>query len=207
MSGSNRTPELPDIIRAMVGSARSNMFAGWMPARVESFDAAKMKASVQLLIEEPYTDETGSGFKPVPVINEVPVMTLGDGSGIRIEVTLAKGDYVLVIFGARSVDEWLQQGGLVQPRDTRDHDVNDAICFPGLFDFSHVKKPNARIKFTNSQIQAGGSSALALVSELNALRLAFNAHVHTSASPGNPTTVPTTLVGAAYSGTGVLKGG
>lgn len=62
------------------------------------------------------------------------------------------------------------------------------------------------------EIRTPGGTALALptLADHNALRAAFNAHVHTSASPGNPTSIPvpgpTPLIPVASpSGTTVLK--
>ncbi len=176
-----------------------------MPGRIETYDSAKCKASIQILIEDITTNEIGERIaKPLPIITDVPVQTLGDGFGMRIELPLAKGDYVTVLFASRSVDRWLAHGGLVDPGDERDHDLSDAVAIPGLFDFAHVKKPVAKIKFTSNQVQIGGTDALALLSELNSLRSTFNTHVHPA--PGGTTSATGTTV-SSFTGTNVLKGG
>jgi hypothetical protein len=204
--GSNRHPDLSEIIANALRASRKNMFGGWLPGRIESYDSTKNKAAIQLLILDEVAIEGGGTRKePLPIINEVPVLTFADHYGIRVELTIQKGDYVTVMFAARSVDRWLQRGGMVDPGDDRDHDLNDAIAMPGLFDFAHVTKPTAKITFTATEVQAGGSSALALHDELVALRNWAVAHVHQDPASGF-TGVPTALAPTS-TGTEVLKGG
>jgi hypothetical protein len=202
-------PDFTDIVGAMIASNRKTMFGGWLPGRIETYDPTRNKASVQLLLLETNELEGGTEeLKPIAIINDVPVVTIGDHYGVRIEVTLQKGDLVTVFFASRSVDRWLQRGGMIDPGDERDHDLNDALALPGLFSFNAVTKPTAKIKFTSSQVQIGGTSALALAAELNSLRSTFNSHVHGGVNTGGGTSaVPTSPVGSSYPGTDVLKGG
>lgn len=220
---SDRYPTLATVLKRAIASERRTMFGGWMPGRIETYDPTKNKASVQLLLLEPFETESGEKrTEALPIITEVPVMTFGDGTGIRIDLPeLKRGDYVLVLFGARSVDRWVQIGGMVDPGDARDHDMNDAVCLPGLFDFGHVNKPAARITFTSSQVQAGGTSSLALLSELASLVSKMHTilsalKVYTAGIQGvaDPTDVFTTTFNGvvttndptAPTGTTVLKG-
>lgn len=210
--GSMRAPDLTEIVAAMIRANRKTMFGGWLPGRIETYDSTLCKASIQLLLLEPRTKENGDVVKePIAIINEVPVVTMADHYGIRMELALQKGDYVTVFFSSRNVDRWLQRGGMIDPDDERDHDLNDAIAMPGIFDFAHVTKPTAKIKFTQTQVQIGGTAALALASELSALRSAFINHVHPvpgiTAGTAATTSSVTATVPAAVSGTAVLKGG
>lgn len=210
--GSNRAPDLTEIVAAMIRSNRKTMFGGWLPGRIETFDSTKNKASIQLLLLEPRTKENGDVVKePIAIINEVPVVTIADHYGIRMELALQPGDYVTVFFSSRSVDRWLQQGGMIDPDDERDHDLNDAIAMPGIFDFAHVTKPTAKIKFTATEVQIGGTSALALQTEVAAIRDALHNHFHLYIPPGSGGGAPIATTGnpsvPAPIGTNVLKGG
>jgi hypothetical protein len=197
-------PDLTDIVAAMIAANRKSMFGGWLPGRIETYDAAKCKASIQILLLEPRTMESGAVMnEPIAIINEVPVLTIADHHGIRMELALEKGDLVTVLFASRSVDRWLQRGGMIEPGDERDHDLNDAIAVPGLFTFNNVRKPTAKIKFTQTTVEIGGDSALVTRDE-------FLNHTHATAATGTPS--PPIIGGTAgsavtFPGTSILKGG
>ena len=203
--GSNRSPDLTEIIEEMITSNRKSMFGGWLPGRIESFDSSKSKASIQILLLETVENESGTVKRPVAVINEVPVLTFNDHHGLRVELDLQKGDTVMVCFAARDTDRWRQRGGMIDPANDRDHDLNDAVAIPMLFDFAHVKKPTAKIKFTQSAVEIGGTSALAKASDLTALKNAIS-----SADTTTVATFKAAILAALTSWpnpTSVIKGG
>jgi hypothetical protein len=185
--GSNREPDFVEIVEMMISSSRRSMFGGWLPGRIATYDATKCKASIQILLLETKENEGAAPTKqPVAIINEVPVMTFSDHHGIRVELALQKGDTVMVCFAARSIDRWKQRGGMIDPGDDRDHDLNDAVAIPMLFDFAHVTKPTAKVKFTATEVQAGGTSALAKSDALSAITTALDA-ASLAIAFGNPT--------------------
>lgn len=106
------------------------------PGQVVSYDYKTQKASVQPTINRKYKDGQVS---PYPVINNVPVIFPRSG-GASMTFPVKPGDTVLLVFAARSIDDWLQRGGKVDQSDTRMHSINDAIAIPGLLPLAPAVK-------------------------------------------------------------------
>lgn len=190
------------------------------PARIESYDATTQSCSVQPLIYDGELDEDGvRQVARLPVITNVPVMHLG-GNGFQITVPVAVGDTVLILFTDRSLDRWLSRGGEVDPGTDQTHHMSDAIAIPGLRDFAHALSTAptdririgygsaaAKIDITATEIQAGGTAALALKSDLDTFRTVFNAHIHSGVTTGPGSSAISTTLLSAPTGTSVLKGG
>ena len=201
------TPDLATVIRAAIsGQLKGARVA--LPARVETYDANTQQVTAQPLVYDGYLDETGKRqSERLPVIAGVPVLFPG-GGGFRVTFPIVAGDTVLLVFASSSLEKWLSLGGEVDPVDDRRHHISDGIAIPGLHDFAHPlasaptstmsmgKDGGPTIEISGSTIQAGGSSALMLVSD-------FMSHVHVAPSGGGPTAVPSVTV----TGTAVLKGG
>lgn len=190
-----------------------------LPARVETYDAATQQVSVQPLIQDGYTDESGERqAERLPVIPHVPVVFPGAG-GFRVTFPIAVGDTVLVVFSSSSLDQWLALGGEVDPKDDRRHDLSDAIAIPGLRDFAHAlsSAPTSTMSIgkdggptieIGADIQAGGSSELALNSDVAAIVSAISGAA-VAAGDGGATfkaNIMSALTGIPV-GTTVLKGG
>lgn len=127
----NTTPDLRDVLAAFLGGERNDINVA-MPGRVESYDAATQRASVQPLIQAARVDEDGDRIsETLPVVHEVPVVFPGCGA-YSITFPIAKGDGVLLVFSQGALDRWLDRGGIVDPEDDRRHSINDAIAIPGL---------------------------------------------------------------------------
>jgi hypothetical protein len=214
------TPTFTDALVDLIDNRTSSIRVA-LPARVESYDATKQAVDVQPLVYDGYYDATNTRqTERLPVVTDVPVVFPGAG-GFRVTFPVAKGDTVLLVFTSSSIDKWLVLGGEVDPQDDRRHHLSDAIAIPGLRDFAHplgnaptstlsIGKDGGPTIEIGSDIQAGGSQALALKSDVDALISTFNTHVHAYLpGPGSPTptAVPTTLATTPSTGTSTLKGG
>lgn len=140
----------PDIFRNSVLSVLSGVNTS-LPGIIVDYDPSTNKATIQPALNKNYV----SGVKPMPILENVPVMFPG-GSNFNITFPLKKGDYVLLIFVQRSMDLWLSVGGQVTPNDPRKFDISDAIAIPGLQpftgDFSNTSGINFEISFGGSKI-------------------------------------------------------
>lgn len=200
---SEQTPTVAQAVRGAVESSIASM-RKVMPGRVVKYNTTTQRASVQPLLPDGYTNERGERVvEDLPVVNEVPIVFQGSG-GARVRFPIHVGDTVLLLFADGSLDRWLHKGDGGDPKDDRRHHLTDAIAIPGLL---HAPSDaDVMIEFTETQIHAGGTEALALLSELQALITSYNAHVHSgvtagpgsSGPPGAPAVIPT--------GTTVLKG-
>lgn len=100
-----------------------------MPGEIVSYDSVTTTCTVQ------------PAFKRIMVrdrqvvsraqISDVPVVFPRSGS-YAITFPVTQGDQCMIMFSQRSIDDWLSIGGEVTLRDTRLHDITDAIVIPGL---------------------------------------------------------------------------
>jgi hypothetical protein len=189
-----------------------------LPGKVVRYDAALQQADVQPLIKDWFLDEGEERVvEDLPVVPNVPVVFPGAG-GFRVTFPVAVGDTVALLFSCSSLDRWLDQGGgPVDPGIYHRHALMDAVAIPGLRDFAHPlgsapidrmtigKDTTPRIDITGTQIQAGGTAALALLAELASAISTYNSHTHND--PVSGVTGAPNQPASAATGTTVLKGG
>ncbi len=168
-----REPTLENLMDLHRDSVRSSMRTT-EPGIITAYDAAKQRASVQLVIKSAHIDEFGDRVAQiVSEINDVPVAFLGNARG-RITWPVAVGDTCVVWFVSSSISQWLYQGGIVDPDSDHKHDISDAICMVACHDFAHVPTdaPMDSVCVHCEKILLGSSAAskfVALHEEFSAL--------------------------------------
>lgn len=100
--------------------------------RIESYDPDKRRARVTPVISKKYANGEVSQYQP---IEDIPVMFL-QTTKATIKIPVKKGDFVLLLFTQRPIDNWKYKGGIVEPDDTRKFDITDAIAIPGILPFN-----------------------------------------------------------------------
>lgn len=177
----SRTPSIAEVLRSAVDARIAEVHVA-VPARVESYDAARQSCSVKPLLKDFHRARDGARVvDDVPVISDVPVMFLG-GNGFEVIFPIAKGDTVMLLFSERSLDVWLSKGGDVDPIDVRRHALSDAVAIPGLQSFasprSAVTDPTIRDS-TGNKIEFLGTGGVKVTGagttvEMKATGLALN---------------------------------
>ena len=122
------SPQLTDLILAAIRANQVELNT-CMPAIVEEYDAATQKATVRLAFKRLRADTKELVSRAL--VGDVPIVFPRIG-GRGVVFPIAQGDPVMIIFSQRSLDTWLSNGGEIDLRDTRLHNVNDAIAVPGL---------------------------------------------------------------------------
>lgn len=132
-----QTIPMAEIIRRAIDSAGLQLKV-CMPCVVKQV-LGNQNVNIQPALQARYSFQDAS--KPntattLPVIQNVPVsMPIGNGYSIKLPV--AVGDTGYFVCADRSLDVWLAgSGGIVDPQDSRKHDLSDAIFVPGLVPFS-----------------------------------------------------------------------
>lgn len=69
-------------------------------------------------------------WQTLPVLVDVPLVFLV-GGGFAVTVPVKEGDEVLVVFAARCINAWWQNGGIQNQGDIQFHDMNDGFAIPG----------------------------------------------------------------------------
>lgn len=135
-----RSPSLPEALRQILDRRASEIRVGF-PGRVESYDAAKQKCSVQPLIQERVPTEDGTDIvEDLPVLTDVPV-AFPRSKDFFVSFPLAKGDLVFLMVSDRSIDKFLAgSGSPADPEDGRMHDISDVVAFPGVYPFDLAVK-------------------------------------------------------------------
>lgn len=184
---------IKDLVKGMLANVHT-----CMPGRIETYDASKQKASVKPLLKRVYVDGQEVSF---PVITEVPVIfPRAGGAGLILPVNV--GDFVLLLFSERTMDQWLNKGTESSTLVERQFSINDAIAIPGLFPFTEngISAGNNDVELifnnqkiiikSNGNIELGVGTLRALIDER--IQAAFNGHGHEYVSPGGPlaTSVP-----------------
>ena len=109
-----------------------------MPGQIESFDRATGMATIAPSLKRKYigVDETVA----LAPIENVPVFMLGSGDR-WMTTDLAEGSSVILLFCQRSIATWLEQGGIVDPVQSRKFALSDAIALAGIMPLSEVLSP------------------------------------------------------------------
>lgn len=118
---------LSTLLNAHSGKALGETHVG-MPAVVTGFTPPTATTAAYCSCQPIHRDIEG----PLPEIRRAPVIYHG-GSGFGSYWPLSVGDYVWLSFSERSLDEWLQTGGVgILPESSRRSDLSDAVVHTGL---------------------------------------------------------------------------
>lgn len=120
-------PTLAQVIKDAIENRLIDVHTS-MPGTIISYDKTTKSASVQPNLKKKYL--TGR-VTDLPIINKVPVHHVRGGKAM-IKMPVAAGDPCTLFFAERSIDIWKSQGGQVDPKDTRKHDLSDAYCIVGI---------------------------------------------------------------------------
>ncbi len=97
---------------------------------VTQFHATKPpRVSVQIAMKRLY--EGADEAVLIPILEDVPIVYPGAGDW-WLTFPVVKGSNVVLLFNDRSLAEWLDRGGLVEPMSTRKFSLSDAIAIAGI---------------------------------------------------------------------------
>lgn len=211
-----------DTLRRVIDAALLDVHTA-LPGRVRSYDAATQTADVVLgarrVVPAADEDQDDDTAEDLPVLVAVPVIW-PRGGGYRIHAPLAAGDGVLVIFPEASIDRWLDSGEAADPALPTRHGIDGAIAIPGLgFRGGRISSAptdgivigqdgGPDVKITGSEVQAGGSAALAEADDVKAHLAAISAAIATlaTATSTTPGYVYATTIATSPIATTITKG-
>lgn len=189
---------LGEVINAAIRQGSAALHVS-MPGRIKAYNATEQTADVEPLLKFDRTlDDDTQVAEPLPVLHKVPVQFPGAG-GYALTFPVAVGDPCLLVFADRSLDAWYAQGGVVDPLDSRQHDLSDAVALLGVrsskdalsaapTDRTVLGQPaGMRVEVgPGNLIDLGGGSSdfVALASKVDAMAGVFNSHVHPGVTTG-----------------------
>jgi hypothetical protein len=126
---------LQTVIDGMIAARLAGCHFG-MPGSVVAVNQARRAVDVQPIIRTRFDDANeGAPGTKLPIIVDVPVC-YPTGGGFAMTFPLREGDLVWMLFGEKSLDEWLDTGARdVDPALQRKLDLSDAIAIAGVFPY------------------------------------------------------------------------
>lgn len=226
---STQNPSIETFISMMLEQRLAELHTA-LPGRIVRYDAQKQQADVEPLIQRKFL--VTSQIVTLPVVSNVPIVHPRSASAI-IHVPVKVGDVVLLVFAERSVDRWLEQGGLTDPGDARKHSLSDAFAIPGGYPFKdalpvadedaitisgtvrlgqngQANHPAARGDSTESRLSAIEDGITQLRSDFDTfLSTVYTLHMHPTAAPGppSPPTIPSVPPAPFNPDTSVVESG
>lgn len=127
---------------------------------VESYDPDSQIVTVQPAIMR--RRESEDEAKPRPVLADVRIVFPGSGD-YWVTFPISQGDPVLLLAPSRSLDNWLNSGGIVDPDSDRIFDLSDAIAIPGILNDGAIIPELKNDGFYLRTRETGGFAALPLL--------------------------------------------
>lgn len=120
-----------EALQAMLDGRQARLWTS-MPGIIQSFNAAKMTAEVQIALMGLQTKEDGSQTAiQISLCVDCPVQ-LPSGGGFTLAFWPEQGDECLLVFASRCIDAWWQSGGVQKQQEFRMHDLSDGFAVLGF---------------------------------------------------------------------------
>jgi hypothetical protein len=103
-----------------------------MPAQVTGYDASTNTCSVRPCIKRIRTNDPENNSVEIGELKDVPVKLMGSGK-LLLSIVPQVGSYGMLTCSERSIAEWMNSGGIVDPKTVRKFSLSDAIFDPGLY--------------------------------------------------------------------------
>lgn len=131
---SKREERLDDPEEAQRQAAEGLQARLWtaLPAIVVDVDLERQVLSAQPTIQAVVTEPGGATrLLSLPVCPDCPIQW-PRGGGFALTFPIKPGDECLLVFAARAIDSWWQQGSVAGPVEARMHDLSDGIAIVGI---------------------------------------------------------------------------
>jgi len=147
MGEGDRRASLESVISTAIDTALKEVHT-ILPGQIISFDPVEQLADIQPQLKR----NVDGKLINLPVLSGVPIRFLKSGD-FTITFPLKENDEVAVYIIERSIDNWLEDGGLQSPNDYRKFDLSDAYAVPVLYSqaqkIADFDPDNMVIKSTN----------------------------------------------------------
>lgn len=123
------TSTLEGVIRAAFRNLEADSRVA-LPGKIDAFDNQTRLATVKPMLSRRFFG--GSGPVELPSISSVPLVEPRTQKAF-LSLPVTKGDPVLMVFGDRALDNYIESAGAVpvEPLDVRMHDITDAFAILG----------------------------------------------------------------------------
>ena len=99
-----------------------------MVGKIAEFQAIKNTATIEVMSKMAFVDGEVLEY---PLLTDCPVFVL-QGQGAYVNMPVGAGDYCIVLFNDRSLDDWWVSGKPMAPTITHTHSLSDGIALVGV---------------------------------------------------------------------------
>ncbi len=131
MSKQISKPNLTDILQELKLDI-FNSFNCHRVGKINGFSSSNQTADIELVDKAIIPTSKGNVLKDFPLLKECPVfVNKGSNGGFTRPIII--GDYCLVLFNDRDIENWFSNGGIKEPASSRAHNLTDCLVIPGFF--------------------------------------------------------------------------
>jgi len=162
-------PELMDLLNLFKKQIMLD-FNCHATATIQSFNSTKQTATATINYKKTTLQRSQDGtYRNVlvdyPILLDIPVIFLRGGQ-FRLTFPVQEGDYCLILFNDRDMDNWLQSSQVGPVASSRLHSFSDGIAIVGLSPFT-----NPLLNFDNDRVAIGNGLTYVGVGE-NKIKIA-----------------------------------
>jgi hypothetical protein len=99
------------------------------PGKIVEYNKDKQTCTVQPCIKNKYSEQ--EEYEDLPLLLDVPVLFPGSGD-FFLTWDIKPESYCWLMFAERSIENWIIDGGLVEPASFSTYDLSDAVAFVGI---------------------------------------------------------------------------
>lgn len=144
-----RAANQQDMMIAAFAGLQSGLWTA-LPGIIQSFDATKQTAVVQVAIQLSAQNQDGSSsWVTIAPLLDCPVF-FPSGGGFSLTFPVAAGDECLMVFASRCIDQWWNSGAVSIQAEFRMHDISDGFALVG---FASVPKVIPSVSTTTVQLR------------------------------------------------------
>jgi hypothetical protein len=209
------TPDemMPPNLKIILDEVKADIFATFnciQIGKISKVTSSEQTVEIELQIKRLAADGTSTKY---PVLVDCPYFVL-QGGGAYIDMPIKQGDYCLVLFNDRNIDNWWSTANVADPATARKHSLSDALAVVGLNPKSSpLEMDGTKTRIINSDgIELNGNTKQfvtwdALNTALTTLCGLLTAHVHASLGSPSPSLVGLSCDISAAKTTTIKTGG
>lgn len=123
-------PINPPDLDELLAENRDSVFSNFNCIQVGKLEKVNDNQTVEIKIQFLRRLSEGKTAK-YPLLVDCPYFVL-QGGGAYIDMPIKKGDYCLVLFNDRNIDDWWDTANVAVPADTRKHSISDGFALVGI---------------------------------------------------------------------------
>ena len=127
------TPDemMPPNLKIILDEVKADIFATFncvQIGKISKVTSSEQTVEIELQIKRLAADGTSTKY---PVLVDCPYFVL-QGGGAYIDMPIKQGDYCIVLFNDRNIDNWWSTANVADPATARKHSLSDALAVVGL---------------------------------------------------------------------------